>query len=357
MALDAAPSPVSLVSKTPKPSSSGKRSSSSRRRGSSSKANTSADRSPATMVKIDRPAQSASAGGGSSAAEDANDPSKKIRPKRGQYRKYDKNALAEAVHAVRRGEMSVHRAGSFYGVPHSTLEYKVKERNLLRPKKRDLKKKDDNGSGDGGAAAGTGSPHDDSSSPAKIPEPPANVKTESSAAPKPKSSRSTKSKRPKRPSQTVSSPVSTTRTASPISGDIFSSLFPAETTPTSLDLSASTIESPSKKSKKAATASNSSSPSSSSPSAPSNVGAANDDAASASDQPQASTEGGTSENSEYSTLKAYEAGFQAALLASDILHRLQMQTFTPSNENAATEPEGDKASESQPSKDLAATTE
>lgn len=32
--------------------------------------------------------------------------------------------------------MSVHRAGSYYGVPHSTLEYKVKERNKLRPKIR-----------------------------------------------------------------------------------------------------------------------------------------------------------------------------------------------------------------------------
>ncbi|VDM53145.1 unnamed protein product [Angiostrongylus costaricensis] len=62
---------------------------------------------------------------------------KKSRPKRGQYRKYDKNALDEAVRSVRRGEMSVHRAGSYYGVPHSTLEYKVKERNLLR-KKKDL---------------------------------------------------------------------------------------------------------------------------------------------------------------------------------------------------------------------------
>jgi len=50
---------------------------------------------------------------------------KKNRPKRGQYRRYDKNALAEAVLSVRRGEMSVHRAGSHYGVPHSTLEYKV----------------------------------------------------------------------------------------------------------------------------------------------------------------------------------------------------------------------------------------
>lgn len=35
--------------------------------------------------------------------------------------------------------MSVHRAGSYYGVPHSTLEYKVKERHLMRPRKRDPK--------------------------------------------------------------------------------------------------------------------------------------------------------------------------------------------------------------------------
>ncbi|CAL2049341.1 unnamed protein product [Caenorhabditis brenneri] len=60
---------------------------------------------------------------------------KRSRPKRGQYRKYDKNALDEAVRSVRRGEMTVHRAGSFFGVPHSTLEYKVKERNLMRKKK------------------------------------------------------------------------------------------------------------------------------------------------------------------------------------------------------------------------------
>ncbi|GMT35597.1 hypothetical protein PFISCL1PPCAC_26894, partial [Pristionchus fissidentatus] len=62
---------------------------------------------------------------------------KKQRPKRGQYRKYDKEALDEAVQSVRRGEMSVHRAGSYYGVPHSTLEYKVKERNLAKQKPRD----------------------------------------------------------------------------------------------------------------------------------------------------------------------------------------------------------------------------
>ncbi|CAD5217615.1 unnamed protein product [Bursaphelenchus okinawaensis] len=53
---------------------------------------------------------------------------KPSRPKRGQYRRYDKSALEQAVQAVRSGEMSVHRAGSFFGVPHSTLEYKVKER-------------------------------------------------------------------------------------------------------------------------------------------------------------------------------------------------------------------------------------
>ncbi|CAD5222327.1 unnamed protein product [Bursaphelenchus xylophilus] len=53
---------------------------------------------------------------------------KPTRPKRGQYRRYEKSALDRAVQAVRAGEMSVHRAGSFFGVPHSTLEYKVKER-------------------------------------------------------------------------------------------------------------------------------------------------------------------------------------------------------------------------------------
>lgn len=61
------------------------------------------------------------------------------RPKRGKYRNYDRDSLVEAVRAVQRGEMSVHRAGSYYGVPHSTLEYKVKERHLMRPRKRDPK--------------------------------------------------------------------------------------------------------------------------------------------------------------------------------------------------------------------------
>lgn len=60
---------------------------------------------------------------------------KKTRPKRGQYRKYNSQLLMDAVKAVQRGEMSVHRAGSYFGVPHSTLEYKVKERHLMRQKK------------------------------------------------------------------------------------------------------------------------------------------------------------------------------------------------------------------------------
>ena len=48
--------------------------------------------------------------------------------------------------------MSVHRAGTLFGVPHSTLEYKVKERHLLRPSKR-LKKQQLNAALQAAAAA------------------------------------------------------------------------------------------------------------------------------------------------------------------------------------------------------------
>ena len=54
--------------------------------------------------------------------------SKQKRNKRGHYRKYESNQLNEAVDSVLTGSMSVHKAGVYYGVPHSTLEYKVKER-------------------------------------------------------------------------------------------------------------------------------------------------------------------------------------------------------------------------------------
>lgn len=74
----------------------------------------------------------------SSNSSDSNKSEKRTRPKRGRYRNYDRDNLARAVRAVQKGEMSVHRAGTFYGVPHSTLEYKVKERHLLRPRKRDV---------------------------------------------------------------------------------------------------------------------------------------------------------------------------------------------------------------------------
>lgn len=56
-----------------------------------------------------------------SSSASAIDPNRK-RPKRGRYRNYNKNDLDQAVKAVQRGEMSVHRAGTLYGVPHSTLE-------------------------------------------------------------------------------------------------------------------------------------------------------------------------------------------------------------------------------------------
>lgn len=72
---------------------------------------------------------------------------KGTRPKRGKYRNYDRDSLVEAVKAVQRGEMSVHRAGSYYGVPHSTLEYKVKERHLMRPRKREPKPQPLDGTG------------------------------------------------------------------------------------------------------------------------------------------------------------------------------------------------------------------
>ena len=87
--------------------------------------------------------QSSSTTNGDSSTSESTD-GKKTRPKRGQYRRYNSQLLVEAVKAVQRGEMSVHRAGSYYGVPHSTLEYKVKERHLLRQKKpREPKKKPD----------------------------------------------------------------------------------------------------------------------------------------------------------------------------------------------------------------------
>ncbi len=84
-----------------------------------------------------------SAAAAAAVAAGASSGGKGTRPKRGKYRNYDRDSLIEAVRAVQRGEMSVHRAGSHFGVPHSTLEYKVKERHLMRPRKREPKNQPD----------------------------------------------------------------------------------------------------------------------------------------------------------------------------------------------------------------------
>lgn len=98
-----------------------------------------AQRAPSAAASSSCSSSSSSSSEPTSAAppgSSGNAEEKRTRPKRGRYRNYDRDHLIQAVRAVQRGEMSVHRAGTYFGVPHSTLEYKVKERHLLRPKKR-----------------------------------------------------------------------------------------------------------------------------------------------------------------------------------------------------------------------------
>ncbi|XP_051784215.1 ligand-dependent nuclear receptor corepressor-like protein isoform X4 [Erpetoichthys calabaricus] len=66
---------------------------------------------------------------------------KQPRKKRGRYRQYDHEILEEAISMVLSGKMSVSKAQGIYGVPHSTLEYKVKERSgtLKTPPKKKLR--------------------------------------------------------------------------------------------------------------------------------------------------------------------------------------------------------------------------
>ncbi|KAM3623267.1 uncharacterized protein V6R79_009331 [Siganus canaliculatus] len=66
------------------------------------------------------------------------DKDKQPRKKRGRYRQYDHDLLEEAITMVMAGRMSVSKAQGVYGVPHSTLEYKVKERSgtLKNPPKK-----------------------------------------------------------------------------------------------------------------------------------------------------------------------------------------------------------------------------
>ncbi|XP_039994738.1 ligand-dependent corepressor isoform X2 [Xiphias gladius] len=63
---------------------------------------------------------------------------KQPRKKRGRYRQYNTELLEEAIVVVMGGKMSVSKAQSIYGIPHSTLEYKVKERlgTLKHPPKK-----------------------------------------------------------------------------------------------------------------------------------------------------------------------------------------------------------------------------
>lgn len=69
------------------------------------------------------------------------DQTKHSRKKRGRYRQYNSEILEEAIGVVMSGKMSVSKAQNIYGIPHSTLEYKVKERlgTLKNPPKKKLK--------------------------------------------------------------------------------------------------------------------------------------------------------------------------------------------------------------------------
>ncbi|XP_024860966.1 ligand-dependent corepressor isoform X2 [Kryptolebias marmoratus] len=80
--------------------------------------------------------------GGNYSVDSESDPgNKQPRKKRGRYRQYNTELLEEAILVVMGGKMSVSKAQSIYGIPHSTLEYKVKERlgTLKHPPKKKTK--------------------------------------------------------------------------------------------------------------------------------------------------------------------------------------------------------------------------
>ncbi|XP_069833557.1 ligand-dependent nuclear receptor corepressor-like protein isoform X4 [Dendropsophus ebraccatus] len=82
-------------------------------------------------------------GGGDVSSDNPDDDRKDKQPrkKRGRYRQYDHEIMEEAIAMVLGGKMSVSKAQGIYGVPHSTLEYKVKERSgtLKNPPKKKLR--------------------------------------------------------------------------------------------------------------------------------------------------------------------------------------------------------------------------
>ncbi|XP_042358658.1 ligand-dependent corepressor-like [Plectropomus leopardus] len=79
--------------------------------------------------------------GGSYLESESDLSNKQPRKKRGRYRQYNTDLLEEAIEVVMSGKMSVSKAQTIYGIPHSTLEYKVKERlgTLKHPPKKKLK--------------------------------------------------------------------------------------------------------------------------------------------------------------------------------------------------------------------------
>ncbi|KAG9479678.1 hypothetical protein GDO78_011614, partial [Eleutherodactylus coqui] len=80
-------------------------------------------------------------GAGDASSDNQDDKDKQPRKKRGRYRQYDHEIMEEAIAMVLGGKMSVSKAQGIYGVPHSTLEYKVKERSgtLKNPPKKKLR--------------------------------------------------------------------------------------------------------------------------------------------------------------------------------------------------------------------------
>lgn len=87
------------------------------------------------------------------------DKDKQPRKKRGRYRQYDHDLMEEAITMVMAGRMSVSKAQGVYGVPHSTLEYKVKERTgtLKNPPKKKSATSCSSNSNSSGSGSTTGS--------------------------------------------------------------------------------------------------------------------------------------------------------------------------------------------------------
>ncbi|XP_042284985.1 ligand-dependent nuclear receptor corepressor-like protein isoform X2 [Thunnus maccoyii] len=94
--------------------------------------------------------------------EGGRDKDKQPRKKRGRYRQYNHELLEEAITMVMAGRMSVSKAQGVYGIPHSTLEYKVKERtgtlkNPPKKKSANFCSSNSNSSGSGAVTSSTNS--------------------------------------------------------------------------------------------------------------------------------------------------------------------------------------------------------